>query len=400
MPRHFLIFLLFTGAYFLSYFYRSANAIIAPDLREELQLTAADLGLMTSVFFAAFATMQLPLGKTLDRFGVRWVSSTLLWVAVAGSLIFSMSDSLSGVLSGRVLIGIGMAGGLMGAIKVFSQWYEPRQFTTMTGLLVGIGSTGALFAATPLAWLNETVGWRAVFSGGAVVLGVVVLLLMVVVRDAPDDTEKASPQPSEGWGHIFGDRTFWKIALLNFALGGNLLAFQGLWAGPYLFDVYQMSALHVGNFLLVMGVATTAGYLASGWLGGHWGLRNILILGATIFLFSQLLLMLKMEAWTLGLAYAAFGFSGALGLMTLAEIKQVMPLSMTGTAVTSVNLFGIGGTFLIQWLSGLIIGASSTSAGTYSPGAYQYALLMMAGVTLLALIFYAWPSSKNKTGMK
>lgn len=62
MSRQVTIFVLFTCAYFLSYFYRSANAIIAPDLRSELNLNAADLGLMTSVFFASFALMQLPLG--------------------------------------------------------------------------------------------------------------------------------------------------------------------------------------------------------------------------------------------------------------------------------------------------------------------------------------------------
>lgn len=52
------MFVLFTAAYFMSYFYRSANAVIAPDLSREMALGAAQLGLMTSLFYAAFAAVQ------------------------------------------------------------------------------------------------------------------------------------------------------------------------------------------------------------------------------------------------------------------------------------------------------------------------------------------------------
>ncbi len=69
MPKYTRVFVLFTAAYFLSYFFRSANAVIAPDLTRALALSAANLGLMTSLFFAAFALSQIPLGIGLDRWG-------------------------------------------------------------------------------------------------------------------------------------------------------------------------------------------------------------------------------------------------------------------------------------------------------------------------------------------
>ena len=62
MNRRPIIFIIFTSAYFLSYFYRLTNAVIAPDLTAELGLDAAQLGLTTSVFFATFAAVQIPLG--------------------------------------------------------------------------------------------------------------------------------------------------------------------------------------------------------------------------------------------------------------------------------------------------------------------------------------------------
>ncbi len=396
MSRQVTIFALFTCAYFLSYFYRSANAIIAPDLRSELNLSAADLGLMTSVFFASFALMQLPLGRLLDRFGVRWVTPTLLLAAIAGSAVFSFADSLSDLLLARILIGIGMSAVLMGAMKIISQLFSTKQFASLTGLLVGIGSTGALIAATPLAWLNKIIGWRAVFLGGSVILIIVVILLIAIVRDAPENLPAESNSNEIGWKHVFGQREFWRIALLNFVMAGSLLSFQGLWAGPYLFDVLAMDAIGAGNILLIMGVATTLGYTLSGWLGNFFGIQRLLIIGATLFLISQLILMFGTGITGTMIAYGLFGFSGALGLMTLAEIKQVMPLSLTATAVTSVNLFGIGGTFIIQWVSGLVIDSFAASNNGYPPVAYQFALGLMSGMTFLVLIYYSWQVVKAR----
>ena len=68
-----IVFLPFAGGYFLSYLFRSINAVIAPQLTAEVGLTAADLGLLTSCYFLAFASFQLPLGVLLDRYGPRRV---------------------------------------------------------------------------------------------------------------------------------------------------------------------------------------------------------------------------------------------------------------------------------------------------------------------------------------
>jgi len=69
------VFLPFAAGYFLSYFFRTINAVIAGQLTAELGLDASHLGLMTSVYFLTFAAIQLPLGVLLDRFGPRRVQA-------------------------------------------------------------------------------------------------------------------------------------------------------------------------------------------------------------------------------------------------------------------------------------------------------------------------------------
>ena len=68
------IYLVFAAGYFLSYLYRTVNAVISPDLTRDLGLHPASLGLLTSVYLLAFGLMQIPAGMLLDRSG-RGVSS-------------------------------------------------------------------------------------------------------------------------------------------------------------------------------------------------------------------------------------------------------------------------------------------------------------------------------------
>ena len=389
MPNRISVFAIFTIAYFLSYFYRSANAVIAPDLARELTLNESQLGLMTSLFFAAFAAVQLPLGLGLDRFGPRFVTSTLMLVGAAGSLVFANAHSFGTLAIGRALIGVGMAGILMGALKAFSQWYSPQRYPTLSGLLVGLGSAGALAAATPLAWLNATVGWRTVFVFGAVLVVAAAVSIIVGTRNTPPGVTWQGKQADlRSLRVVFADVRFWRMALLVFFTNGALLAFQGLWAGPYLNDIYGVDAITRGNVLLLLSGGATAGYLLSGWLSSRIGLANLVTLGAALFVAAQVILALQPPLPWMAATCVLLGLSGGLTIMLLAQPRYVFPIAITGQATTAVNLFAIGGAALVQWWMGLIIGRFPPDGVHYPPQAYTAALLASASGALLMLLFY------------
>lgn len=390
MQRRFVIFGLFTAAYFLSYFYRSANAVIAGDLAQELRLSAGQLGLMTSLFFATFAAMQLPIGVWLDRLGPRWVTPGLMWVGVVGSLVFGLAQSFPVLGLGRALIGVGMAGVLMGSLKIFSQWFPAQRFGTVSGLLVGIGSLGSLAAATPLAWLNAWLGWRVIFWLGALLTALVAMSIMIWARNAPPGTSLPSmPASGDRHANVFRDLRFWRMAPLSFYLAGALMGFQGLWAGPYLFHVLGLDPIQAGNVLLWMAVGLAVGFVVNGWLADRLGMGPVTAAMALVFIVCQLGLALRPGLLWVTLLYALFGYTGAANVMVAAQARRIFPLHMTGRAMSAVNLFAIGGTFLLQWWTGLIIGLyPADAAGRYPPEAYTAALLFTGVGTALALLWY------------
>lgn len=393
VTRRAAIFGLFAAAHMLSYFFRSANAAIAGDLARDLGLSAAQLGLMTSLFYACFALVQLPLGAGLDRHGPRWVTPTLMLASVAGCLLFATARSFPAAALGRAMIGVGMGGVLMGAIKAISQWHPPRRVATVSGFLVGIGSTGSLLAATPLAWLNAALGWRAIFLASAPAVLLSAGAIMAWVRNAPPGVAwQDSGAGGAGFGQLFRDRRFWRIAPLYFFLMGVMLAVQGLWGGPYLSDVIGLPQIAVGNLLLAMAAGVVAGYFACGWLADRYGAQRVATAAGALFLLCQLALVppgLRLPAPLLALIYAAFGFAGSFNVVLLAQVRAMFPPQMSGRAITAVNMFGFAGAALLQWWMGLAINAFGRDAlGRYPPPAYSAAFLITSVGTALALAWY------------
>ena len=390
MPRRFVIFFAFLPGYFFSYFLRSTNAVIAGDLTRDLGLTASQLGLMTSLFFAAFAAAQLPIGALLDRYGARYVTPLLMLLAAFGCVMFGLGESFVTVAVARTLIGLGVAGNLMGALKSFSGWFSPQRFALASSLYLALGSLGALTAATPLALLSEAFGWRSVFFGSAGIVLLSALLILWLGRDAP---QTVGENGQGGFADIFREGRFWRIALLNFAVVGSMFAYQSLWAGPFVSDVLGLPSVGVGNLLLVLSGGVTVGYAVAGVVGDRLGVTRVLAVSTGVFVLTQVGLVFFRAAWPSGslvALFATFSLSAAFAVLMFTQIRAIFPLHLTGRAVTAINLFGIGGGALLQWGLGLLIeGVGGTQTGPYPPASYSAAFAFTAALSLAALLFYA-----------
>src|SRR5438067_2285839 len=74
---------------FLNYVDRGALSIAMPQIRTELNLNHANLGLLASAFFVTYALLQIPAGWLVDRFNVKWVLA-------GGFTVWSLATGLTG----------------------------------------------------------------------------------------------------------------------------------------------------------------------------------------------------------------------------------------------------------------------------------------------------------------
>ena len=190
------------AAYVLSQFFRTALAVVAPEIAADLGLDPARLGMLSSAWFWAFAAAQIPIGVALDRWGPRRTVSLVFGVGGLGCLVFARATQLGTAILGQILIGIGCAPVFMGALVILARFYPPHLFAQFSAILLAIGTAGTLAGTTPLALVADAIGWRGAFLGMGALVAVVALLLASVVRDRPPGAADPDRDRDPGCGRV------------------------------------------------------------------------------------------------------------------------------------------------------------------------------------------------------
>jgi MFS family permease len=352
-------FLIFLPAYMLSQFYRSFLAVIAPELARELALDPQALGNLQALWIAGFVALQLPVGYALDHLGPRRTTSLSMLAAVAGAMLFAGAHGALALNLAMVLIGVGCSAIYMGAIYVFGRIFPAARFALLCSWLLGLGSAGNLLAATPLALAAEAIGWRGamlVLAGATLASALSVIL---VIRDPPATADFRPSGALKGIGEILSIRELWPLLPLTAMGYAAVLSERGLWAGPYLTEVFGLTPVERGNGLLFMAAAMSAGAMIYGPLDRFLGTRKwIVATGSLVTALS--FLALALPGLPLPGAVALLALLGAFGMtygVLMAHGRAFVPDRLLGRGITLLNVLFLGGAGLLQPLSGAFMTA-------------------------------------------
>jgi MFS family permease len=407
--KSFFIFPLLSAVFCFSMFYRVTHAVIAPDLVRDFNLDAESMGVLGSAFFYAFALFQIPIGILLDRVGPRRVISFFTLVGAAGAFCFAAAGNYHTAFLGRVLLGIGMASVLMGSFKVFVIRYSPQRFATLSGTIIAIGTVGTIAATSPLAYLNTLIGWRlTLFSCGIITVILAFLIFWVLGDDA--DKGRATVMHTSVRQHqtglirsasmILGSLSFWQISSLAFFRYGTFVALQGVWFGPYLMSIKGYTPVTAGNILTMLSIGMAIGSPIAGYLADRvfQTTKSVLLLGLSCYVVCLFLLtgIVPLESTlAFSVLFIFLGFFNGFGMLGYAHIKELFPLSMSGTVTTGVNFFLMGGGAFFMQIIGVIIALSGGTRQDYPTGSYHLAFFVCCMGMLASLIFYSFSRSKR-----
>ena len=392
----------FAAGYFLSYLYRTVNAVLAPEIGRTIVLDAADIGLMTGIYFITFAAAQLPLGVLLDRFGPRRVEALLLIFAAAGALAFSLAEAVPALVVGRALVGFGVSACLMAALKANVLFFPPARLPLMNGIILGAGGLGAVAATAPVQLALQIMDWRGVYAGVAALTLLSGLAIWLTVPERPGSAGSGSLESQlRDMAEIFRDPTFWRIAPATMASLGSFMAIQGLWAGPWLRDVAGLSVAETASGLSLMAGGMALGYLSVGavaeWFDGL-GLppARLGAIGMTAHAVALAGLASGWIAAPLTLS-AIYGFTGASSSINYAVLTRRFPTRLAGRVNTSLNLLVFIAAFSLQWGLGWVIGRWDKIDGHWPAIAWAISLGIPLAATLAALAWLAPSCRAEKT---
>jgi MFS family permease len=388
-----ILFLIF--GYVLSQFYRSFLAVLTPVLGVDIGATSADLAFASGLWFLVFAAMQIPVGWALDRVGPRLTSSLLLAVGgVGGAVMFATASGPGAIAVAMGLFGVAGAPVLMAAYYIFTRVYPQAMFATLAGAMIGLGTSGNLAGSAPLAYAVEIWGWRETMWGLAVVALLIAVALFAILRDPVKDPDEAA----QG-GNLFTllrNRNLlliFPLMLMTYAPAAGL---RGLWAGPYFRDVFGLDPAGIGRATLMMATAMALGAFAYGPMERMIGSKKKVILWGNLCGVALCLILwaFPQTTWfTSALIFTAIGFFGASYPAMIAHGQMFLPRHLTGRGITLLNLFGIGGVALMQFVTSAISRSVSLDYGA-TPDFYS-GLFLLFGLSLLAgCLIYAFSSEK------
>jgi predicted MFS family arabinose efflux permease len=354
-------------------------------LARDIGATPDDLAFASGLWFLVFAAMQLPVGWALDRVGPRRTAAVLLLVGGGGgAALFAMATVPLHISLAMALIGVGCSPVLMASYYIFARQFPPARFATLAALMLGVGSAGNLVAAWPMAWAAETVGWRVALWGLAGLSAAVAAGIAVLVRDPEAVTGEARGSVLD----LLRMPALWAILPLMFVAYAPSAALRGLWAGPYLRDVYTLDTGQVGQATLVMGLAMIAGTFAYGPLDRILRTRKWVVFGGNLLAALALVALILWPDRGLVLSVAllaVIGLAGASFPVLIAHGRAFIPAHLAGRGVTLLNLFGIGGVGVAQFVSAPL---HATAAAQGALAGHVAIFGLFAGALAFGLVIY------------
>lgn len=392
-------FIILAALYFFSYFHRVALTVISLDLIRAFHISATSLGLMSSAYFYSYAGAQLPVGAFSDVLGTRKTILIFVLLASSGTIIFGLAQNIIVATVGRALIGLGVGGIYIPTAKYISSQYHEEQFASLNGMLLAAGNAGAIFASAPLGFIVEGIGWRSCFLiVGFITLGLLMLSVLFLKKMSSSGNRINF---RELFKKLTLSRNIWLLIISNACAYGALMAFQGLWAVPYLVNIYKVTRTTASNTVMSIALGMIVGAPVIGMVSDKIfkSKKWVLVGGFGIFLcmwsalaFFPASLSYKSLYWI----FFMMGFSAGSVVLIGAIINENYPRRTFATTASFINVFVFLGVMLFQILTSFILDMTGKIKGIYSIAGYRGIFFICFVGATIALISAAFIKTNTR----
>ncbi len=268
------------------YFARKPFFIVKSKLGEALDLDAATLGTIGSVYLLAYTFGQFASGGLGQLLGARRLLVLGMATAIGASIGFGFATTALALGALMALNGLAQATGWSGTVGNMAQWFRRSERGTVMGFWATCYQVGGVGANTMAAWLLVRYGYQSAFWAGAAVLAGVLLFFLANQANKPSDkgfadlpAESEAEQAAEDeadarGGHNPGwSRETWTSVLL---VGGFYFFVKfiryALWSwAPFLLERnFGLKGDDAGYVATIFDFAGILGVVGAGWLSDRY----------------------------------------------------------------------------------------------------------------------------------
>jgi MFS family permease len=393
--------------YIYEFTVRTMPTAMTGELMRDFGISAAGLGVLSSMFYWGYVFMQIPAGLLCDRFGVRPILTISMGLCTAGTFIFGLSNNIYFADAAFLIIGVASSTAFVGALVLVARWFPAKHFAMLVGLVQFLGCLGAIVGVGPIVLLVARINWHGTVNA-FVIIGIFITVLMgIFIRNQPMRQSQAEKKQEKTLAAqkprfteiqrlkmVCMNKQVWLVGLYAFAIWGPIVVFAGLWGLPFLVARYQIdsASASVGISILWLGIAI--GGPLFGWWSNHVDRRCLpLALCALLGLISAILVIyVDNLSWTTTCVMLFFLGAAAAGqTLSFGVIQDISHPEVVGTGVGFNNMAVVFGGIFLQPIAGFILklhwdGAMENGAPIYSLFDYRLALLSVPACGLIALL--------------
>lgn len=402
--RGVLIWSLATIFYFFDNLLNVAPGGMKPQLSQAFNLSAADLGILSSCYLWSYGIMQIPAGLLMDTVGPRRLLSLAAISCALGTMLFGMADTIVAACVGRILIGFGASFAVVGCSKIASVWFPPRRFALFMGLMVAVGMLGGAFGLAAVSQIISKFGWKGSLYSGAVISLVLSALMWLIIRDKPPVDITGIPTNTKdtkhvpiltGLAEVVMCKQDWLVAIYAGLMFVPTLAFGGLWGTPYLVEAHGFSQESAGILSSMVFIGWVFGGPIYGWVSDYIGRRNLPMYFANIATFIVSLWLIYGSGYsfnTLAVGMFLLGLFSSGFLIAYVVTREKNRPEISGTAIGFINMLNTFSVAFFQLFIGWVLDFVSTGVIMTEGGKafalvdYQKALMCIPVCLIVAFV--------------
>lgn len=388
--------------YLYEFAIRTIPSAMTHELMENFNITAAGLGILTSLFYYGYSAMQIPVGLLYDRFGARLLLTTATGLCALATFLFGLSPNIWVAGAAFFLIGFVSSFAFIGALVLVSNWFPRKYFAMIAGMVNFLGCVGGIVGQKPVAVLVQKIGWHQTIYCVAALGVILFILMLLLLRNRPSgqapshvySSTRAQIGEIQRLKIVCHNPQTWWIALYSFAAWAPVIVFAGLWGIPFLETFYHISISMAASALIFFWLGVAMGSPIIGWWSNHINSRRIpaVFCGLLSLLTSIAIIYSGALSWLyLNILLFLFGAGSSGQALSFAIVQDNHPPIVAGTAISINNMASIVGGIFLQPVVGFILKYSSGTnilegRSFYSAPDYQIALAIIPSAALMGIV--------------
>ncbi|WP_416380840.1 MFS transporter [Georgenia sp. H159] len=345
------------------------------------------VGLLTTVFAAAYAGLQIPAGQLIDRFGVRRTALAGTSLTASAYLVALLVPVLGNAFVMRAVAGVSSAVGFVAGAEL-----ARRAGTGLVGLGIfggfAIGFGGLAVAVVPT--LEPVLGWTSAWSTCAVVAvaAAVVVWLMVPAGDGGRSVAAGSGVTRRP---LLRDGELYRLTAIH-AVTLGLGVVLSNWAAVVLTDrwgVGRTSAVSIASLILVLTIVSRP--LGGAIVGRYPGsVRPMTVSCLLVCAGSTVALAFPSSAGVAAAAALGLGVAGGLPFSAvLASAQRWRP----DRPAAAVGMLNAGANLLV--VLGTPVVAGAIESGRTTLALIVFAVLWLTPIAMLPRTFRPDPAPRR-----